>query len=121
MNDETPKQDVFRDPSVSIFISTLNQLLQEETFDYTFYDFPKKEMKVKNKMYTIIENFKNDNTSMKNFCEVVNKQLVKYDVSSITNILCGKTYKHPTRRNGANDGYFYSFTVICKRKGLNII
>ena len=61
---------------------------------------------------------------MKYFCEVINKKLVGYNITSITNIIYKKTYKHPHRKEGPiliNNGYYYSFTVICKKKGLKII
>lgn len=118
---KTKTNDEFKETSVEIFIARLNELLENETFDYSFYDFEREEMKTKNKLYSTIENIKHDNSSMKYFCDVINKKLVRYDITSITNIICGKTYKHPNRRHGAiliSNGYYYCFTVICKRKGL---
>lgn len=109
------------DPSVLYFVSRLNELLEEETFKYCFYDFKREEMKEKNKIYTIIENIKHDNNYMKHFCDEVNKQLLKYDMTSITNIICGKTYKYRDRIDipiQIHNGYYYSFTVVCKKKSL---
>jgi hypothetical protein len=121
---KTEKKNEFKESSVEIFIARLNELFENETFDYSFYDFEREEMKEKNKIYSIIENIKHDNSVMKYFCDTINKQLVRYEITSITNIICGKTYKHPNRRHGAilmSNGYYYCFTVICKRKGLKEI
>lgn len=110
------------DPSITRFIEKLNGLLEEETFDYCFYDFTRQEMKNKNQLYNIIENIRQDHTTLKNFCDVINKQLIEYDIINISNIICGLTY--PKRKNqftSISNGYYYCFTVICRRKGIGIL
>ena len=117
MNNIKPNQD----PSIFYFIARLNELLEQETFNYCFYDFKREEMKEKNKIYTMIENIKHDKNYMKYFCDEISKQLLKYDITSVTNIICGKTYKYPNRIDipiQIHNGYYYSFTVVCKKKVL---
>ena len=113
------KDQTTQDPSLIMFITTLNGLFEEETFDYCFYDFKREEMKEKNKLFTMIEDIKHYNNYMKHFCEEINKKLLKYHITSICNIICGQTYKHPKRTDipiQINNGYYYSFTVVCKKK-----
>jgi hypothetical protein len=108
------------DPSIDYFIIKLNNLIKNETFDYCFYDIEREEMKEKNKFYNIIEQIKNNKKYMKPFCDEINTKLSDYEITHIGNIICGKTYKYKNRTTmppiQISDGYYYSFTVICKKK-----
>lgn len=111
-----------QDPSILGFIMDLNKMLETETFNNCYYDFGPEKMKEKNKMYTIIETIKNDNNYMKHFCDEINSELSEYSITNITNIICGKTYKHKNRIDmpiQISDGYYYRFTVICKKKSIS--
>ena len=108
-----------KDSSVMLFISELNALLEQETFDYSYYEFKKQKIREINTMYNILVNSKNDNNYMKNFCNSISKELLKYDITSICNIICGKTYKYEGRIDipiQINNGYYYSFTAVCKKR-----
>lgn len=117
--DKNKNNSKSEDPSITRFIEKLNGLLEEETFDYCFYDFEREEMTTKNQLYTTIQNIKQEHTTLKYFCDVINKQLIKYDIINISNIICGLTYpKHKNQFTSISNGYYYCFTVICRRKGL---
>lgn len=120
----------FEDVYINSFLSELNSLLEKETFIHCFYDFPRVEIREKNGLYELLEKIKNDENqikyhyyddnkyAMKHFCEEASKYLTNYHITSISNIACGKTYK---KKNGSavlmqvNTGYYYSFTVICRK------
>lgn len=107
------------DHSVRLFICDLNILLEKETFDYSYYDFKIQKIREINTLYNILVNSKNDNNYMKNFCNNISGDILKYNVSSICNIMYGKTYRYKNRMDipiQINDGYYYSFTVVCKKK-----
>lgn len=111
--------EAVQDISVMLFISDLNALLEKETFNYCYYDFKREKIKDVNIMYNILVNSKNDDNYMKNFCNNVSKELLKYDITSICNIIYGKTYKYAGRTDipiQINNGYYYSFTAVCKKK-----
>jgi hypothetical protein len=112
-------KDVYQESSLLLFLATLNNFFEKETFAYCFYDFPREEMKEKNALFIMIERMKQDKKYIKNFCDEMNKKLEKYDITSVCNIICGKTYKYPKRIDipiQINNGYYYSFTVVCKKK-----
>lgn len=112
------------DSSIDLFVSELNLLLEKETFDYCFYDFPRVEIREKNSLYEILEKIKfRDNYKgniMKYFCDEVNKHLLfNYKITNVSNIICSKTYKYKNRIDipiQLNNGYCYSFTAICSKK-----
>lgn len=122
MDKETPNSvNSMQEPSVVLFIKSLNGLLEEEEFKYCFYDFKREKIKEKTQMYTIIEKCKHDNNYMKHFCDEINRQLLKYDITSIINIIYGKTYRYPNRIDipiQIHNGYYYSFTIVCKKKAI---
>jgi hypothetical protein len=99
----------------------LNELFKEETYDYSFYDFDRIEIKKIDSMYIKLEEIKKNTNALKTFCDEINTKLIDFEVTNIGNILCGKTYKK-SKDNipiQMQTGYYYSFTVICKRKLLN--
>lgn len=110
----------FKDMDIAIvsFILKLNEFLKDETYDYSFYDFDRVEMKEKNRMYIRVEEIKKNPNYLKGFCDEINSKLETFEITNIGNIICGKTYK----KTNANmpiqieTGYHYSFTVICKKK-----
>jgi hypothetical protein len=107
------------DLSNEALIIRLNNLFQLETFNYTFYDFERVEIKEKNKMYIALEKIKSNTSFLKSFCTEINRELLDYEVVNITNIICGKTYKYKNRIDlpiQIPDGFYYSFTVLCKKK-----
>ena len=107
------------DPSILTFILRLKELLNAESYEYCFYDFERETMKEKNKMYTTIEQMKRDESIIKHFCDEINLKLLNYEITNICNIICGKTYKYKNRTDipiQIVNGYYYSFTVICKKK-----
>ena len=107
------------DFSSDVLTIRLNDLFKTESFDYTFYDFERVEIKEKDKLYIILEKIRNDKTFLKLFCNEMNRDLLDYEIVNITNIICGKTYKYKNRPNlpiQIHDGYYYNFTVICKKK-----
>lgn len=113
--------DPYQNSSVLLFIATLNNFFEEETFTHCFYDFPRQNMKDKNALFIMIERIKQDKKYMKHFCDEMNKKLINYEITSVCNILCGKTYKYPKRTDipiQINNGYYYSFTVVCKKKAV---
>lgn len=113
------EKDIYEDPSLMFFIGTLNDFFEKETFNHCFYDFQRQELKEKNKLFIILEKLRDDTNYMKHFCDEINKKLSKYDITSICNIMCGKTYKYPKRIDIPiliSNGYYYSFTVVCKKK-----
>jgi len=113
------EREEYQELSVILFISELKILLEKETFNYGYYDFKRKEIKDINMMYNILVNCKNDDRYMKSFCEKVSKELLKHDITSICNIIYGKTYKYKNRIDipiQLQNGYYYSFTAICKIK-----
>jgi hypothetical protein len=106
------------DISTVSFILRLNELLKEETYDYSFYDFDRIEMKEKDKMYIKIEQIKKNTNYLRGFCDEINPKLIGFEITNIGNIICGKTYKK-SKDNvplQMQTGYYYSFTVICKKK-----
>ena len=105
------------DPTIHSFIVRLNELFSTETYNYSFYDFEKVEIKEKDKMYNIIEQIKNNKNYMKSFCDEINKNFSDYQITHIENISCGKTYKKSKCNTPMQipNGYYYSFTVICKK------
>lgn len=111
------------DGSIDFFISEVNSLLEQETFEYCFYDFPRVEICEKHNLYEVLEKIKfGDNakgTIMKHFCDEVNKHLLfDYRITTISNIICGKTYKYKNRTDipiQMNNGYYYNFTVVCSK------
>jgi len=111
-----------RDVSIDLFLSELNLFLEKETFDYCFYDFPRVNIREKDGLYEILEKIKcYDNTKgniMKHLCDELNKHLLNYKITSISNIMVGKTYKYKNRIDvpiQINNGYYYGFTVICSK------
>jgi hypothetical protein len=107
------------DLSSESLIIRLNNLFQSETFNYTFYDFERVEIKEKNKLYLTLEKIKNNSTFLKLFCTEINHELLDYEIVNITNIICGKTYKYKNRTDlpiQIPNGFYYSFTVLCKKK-----
>jgi len=107
------------DSSIVSFVFKLRDLLENETYDYSFYDFDKEIVKDKNKMYITIEEMKNNKNIMKHFCDEINKHLLNYEITHISNIMIGKTYKYKNRVDipiQIENGYYYSFTVVCKKK-----
>lgn len=109
------------DPSTMSFVFKLQNLLENETYDYCFYDFERENIKEKNKMYITMEQMKNNNNKniMKSFCDEINASLLNYDITHICNIIIGKTYKYKNRADipiQIENGYYYSFTVVCKKK-----
>jgi hypothetical protein len=106
------------DPSIVYFILKLIELLKEETYDYSYYDFDSTELKEKDELYIRIEEIKKNKSYMKSFCDEINTKIQNYQITHIENIICGITYKNskdniPLR---IPIGYHYSFTVICKKK-----
>jgi hypothetical protein len=105
------------DPEINSFIFKLNELFKEETYNYSFYDFEKIEIKEKDKMFNIIKQIKNDENYMKNFCYEINQKLEHYEITHIGNITCGENYKKiKDLPIPICNGYYYSFTVIYKKK-----
>jgi len=110
------------DSSIDLFISELNLLLEKETFEYSFYTFPRIEIREKNALYETLEKLKFCDTNgnkMKHFCDELNKHvLFNYKITSISNIILGKIYKYKNRIDvpiQINNGYYYSFTAICSK------
>ena len=106
------------DPSIYCFIVRLNELLSTETYNYSFYDFERVEIKEKHKLYNIIEEIRNNKNYMKSFCDEINRNLNNYEITHIENIRCGTSYKKSKRDSLIQipNGYYYRFTVICKKK-----
>lgn len=104
--------------SIAYLISRLTDLLSEETYDYSFYDFERVEITRKNELYIKLEEIKKNSRSLTAFCDEINSKLIDYDIITIGNIVCGKIYKK-SKDNiplQIEKGYYYSFTVICKKK-----
>lgn len=100
------------------FILKLNEYLEEETYNYSFYEFDRVEIKEKNKLYIKLEGIKKNPSYLKGFCDEINSKLDGFEITNIANIICGKTYKK-SKENipiQIETGYYYSFTVICKKK-----
>jgi len=106
------------DPSIKSFIIRLNELLSAETYNYSFYDFERVEIKDNDKIYSIIQEIKNNKNSIKLFYDEINKNLSDYEITHIENIRCGTSYKKSKRDSQIQlpNGYYYRFTVICKKK-----
>lgn len=113
----------FKDMDIGLvsFIIKLNEFFKEETYDYSFYDFDRVEIKEKNNMYIKIEAIQKNPSYLKGFCDEINLKLDGFEITNIGNILCGKTYKKSNENIPIQiqTGYYYSFTVICKKKLLN--
>jgi len=75
-------------------------------------------MKKKDVMYLKIEKIKKNPNYLKAFCDEINPKLIDFEITNIGSIMCGETYKK-SRENielQIQTGYYYSFTVICKKK-----
>ena len=110
------------DSNIHSFIFKLNELFKEETYDYSFYDFERVEIKEKDEMYNIIQEIKKSENYMKAFCSEINTNLLNYQITHISNITCGQTYKKIRRDIPLQivNGFYYSFTVICKKNNIKI-
>ena len=106
------------DPSIYCFITRLNELFSAETYNYSFYDFERLEIKDNDKIYSIIQDIKNNKNSIKLFCDEINKNFSDYEITNIENIRCGTSYKKSKRDSLTQipNGYYYRFTVICKKR-----
>ena len=105
-------------PSIVGFILQLRERLKDETYNYSFYDFDRVEMKDKDEMYIKMEELKKNQNYIKSFCDEINTKLVNYEITNIVNISCGRIYKKSKFDIiiQVPIGYYYSFTVVCRKK-----
>jgi hypothetical protein len=118
----------FSDYSIISFVTQLNAIFENETFKYSYYEFEKQILKDKNSLFCLLERINNiykkkTNIICKNELNCIyhelNANLKKYEVTEINNIQCGKILKYKNRKDipiQLYEGYYYSFTVIYKKK-----
>jgi len=121
------------DPSISCLITKLNDLFEEETLNYSFYDFEKQVISDKNKLFILLEKINNQSLIMKHnksnvksdytyIYNEINSRLNNYEIINIFNIKCGRVLKYKNRKDipiQLYDGYYYSFTVSYRKKQLH--
>lgn len=127
------------DGSIIYFIESLKQIFETETYDYSYYDFEKKEIYEKNKLYILLERINeiynksnkkyktnknrlinNTNNELNPIYYEINKHINSYEITSICNIQLGRIlkYKKPISNIPIQlyEGYSYSFTVNYRKK-----
>lgn len=119
------------DPSIYYLIQRLNDLFEEETLQYSFYDFERQVISDKTKLFILLEKINNQDLTKKynNNSNVkpdftylyneINSKLNNYQIISIFNIKCGRVLKYKNRKDipiQLYDGYYYSFTISYRKK-----
>jgi hypothetical protein len=120
---------VLDDPSILCFIEKIKHIFENETYDYSFYDFEREEIKEKNKLYNLLEQINTINNTKKQdisrsgdlhyiYFELNNK-LQKYEITKICNIKYGRRLKYKNKKDipiQLYEGYYYSFTINYRKR-----